>query len=155
MRKLASVAACAAVLVSGMAIAQPAANQKQADTAVQFRQALLQLVRSNVGAIGAMNKGQIPFDTAQMEKNGLRLEQLSLMMADYFTLDTREFDTDTEALDKIWEKGADFQSKIDALTSAGQGLQSAAKSGDESQYKAAIGDVFKSCKGCHDIYKAD
>lgn len=155
MKRLTGALAIACMLAGSYAVAKPAQSEKQAQTAIDFRQALFQLIRSNVGALGAMNKGQIPFDPAQMEKNGVRLEQLSLMMADYFVLDTSAMNAESSALDKIWQNQADFNAKADELSAAALKLQAAAQSGDEGQYKAAIGGIFKSCKGCHDNYKAD
>ena len=142
-------------LSAASVMAEPAKSDKQAQSAVQFRQALFQLVRSNVGILGAMSKGAVSYDAEIMQKNGMRMEQLSLMLEDYFKTDTSKFDVETEALDKIWTNGDDFSEKAQALTAAAKNLQAVAKSGDEGQYKQAIGEVFKSCKGCHDNYKAE
>ena len=143
------------LMLSAAAHGKPAQSEKQARSAVQFRQALLQVVRSNVGALGAMAKGQIPMDSTKIETNAMRIEQLSLMMEDYFRLDTRKFNANTEALPAIWEDYADFTGKISALTKASNALKVAAQNGNDSAYKANIGAVLKSCKGCHDSYKAD
>jgi cytochrome c556 len=143
------------LILSSTAHGAPAQSEKQAKSAVQFRQALLQLVRSNVGALGAMAKGKIPMDPTTIETNAMRIEQLSLMMPDYFKLDTRKFNVDTEALPAVWEDSSDFTDKMSALTEASKALKVTAKSGNESAYKAGIGAVLKSCKGCHDSYKAD
>ena len=145
---------CMLALPASLTAAE-ASSEKQARTALKFRQSLFQLIRSNMGELGAMAKGHRPFDAAVMEKNGMRLEQLSLMIADYMALDTRKYDLDTEALDKIWVEKEAFAEKIEALTAAAQGLQSAAKAGDEKGFRPAIGAVGKTCKGCHDAFKAD
>jgi cytochrome c556 len=108
-----------------------------------------------VGALGAMNKGAIPFDAQTIQTNALRLEQLSLMLKDYFVTDTSGFNVETEALDKIWANKVDFNDKITALTAAASNLNKVAKAANTSQFKPAIGQVFKSCKGCHDNYKKD
>lgn len=155
LKKTLSIIVAGTVLFSSSLIAQPAQSEKQAKSAVEFRQALLQLVRSNVGALGAMAKGEIPMDTQTIETNAMRIEQLSLMMQDYFELDTREYTLDTSALPKIWQEFDAFSQKIDDLTMASQSLKEAAMAGKESEYKAGIGAVLKSCKGCHDSYKAD
>lgn len=155
MKKLLLSALASTILLTGGVVAQEASSEKQAKSAVQFRQALLQLVRSNVGALGAMAKGAIPMDAQTIETNATRIEQLSLMMDDYFALDTSSFDVETEALPKIWKNRADFATKVDALTDASVTLKTAAMKGDESAYKDAIGGVLRSCKGCHDSYKAE
>lgn len=155
MKKLTTAIVCASLLMGFPVSAQSASSAKQAKQAVEFRQAIFKLVKSNVGALGAMNKGVIPFAPETLDKNGMRLEQLSLMLEDYFATDTSDFEVYTEALDKIWQDKADFSNKINDFTKAAVNLQAAAKSGDKGEYKSAIGGVFKTCKGCHDKYKAD
>ena len=108
-----------------------------------------------MGPLGGMAKGAIPYDAAVMEKNGMRLEQLATMMSDYFVVDTRKFDVDTSAKDKIWQEMGAFDAKAQDLVKAAQALQLAAKAGDEKAYRKAIGGVGATCKSCHDDYKAD
>lgn len=134
---------------------EPAKSEKHATAAVEYRQSILNLVKSNVGIMGAMAKGQLPLDAEALEKNAARIEQLSLMMDDYFSIDTREYNVKTAALPDIWKDYSDYQSKITALTNAASDLKMTAASGDESELKTKIGAIFKSCKGCHDSYKAD
>ncbi|MDO6719946.1 cytochrome c [Psychrosphaera sp. 1_MG-2023] len=136
-------------------IAEPASSQKQANKAVEWRQAMFQLIASNMGSLGAMAKGKIPVDAATVEKNATRINQLANMIDDYTSVDTRKFDVKTEALDKVWEDRADFDKKIQALINASSTLAEKAKSGDTSAIKSAIGGIGKSCKGCHDVYKQD
>jgi cytochrome c556 len=154
-KKVIAVMIGAAMLSSFAVFAEPAKSAKQAKGATQFRQAIFTLVKSNVGALGAMNKGAIPFNVETLQTNSLRLEQLSLMLEDYFVTDTTGFDVDTAALDKIWANKADFKEKIGDLTAAATNLNKVAKAGDKAQFKSAISQVFKSCKGCHDNYKED
>lgn len=155
LKKAIAVIIGTAMLSTFTVLAEPAKSAKQAKGAIEFRQAIFTLVKSNVGALGAMNKGAIPFNVEMMQTNALRIEQLSLMLEDYFVTDTSGFDFETAALDKIWANQADFKDKIGALTAAATNLNKVAKAGDKTQFKAAIGQVFKSCKGCHDNYKED
>lgn len=155
MKKILVTLVAATCAFSASSFAAPAKSEKQAAAATQFRQALLQLVRSNVGALGGMAKGAIPMDAEKIKTNSMRIEQLSLMMDDYFAIDTRKFDVETEALPEVWENYSDFQSKIDDMTAAAKALNKAAVEGNEGQFKAKIGAVLKSCKGCHDKYKAE
>lgn len=147
--------AVATVAVPMQAHAEMAKSERQAANAVQFRQAVFQLVRSNMGPLGAMAKGQIPFDKAVIQTNALRLEQLGMMVPDYFATNTTEFSVETEALPKIWSEKDEFLSKANDLTVAAKALQVAAQGDDEGAYRAAIGKVGGTCKGCHDAYKAD
>ncbi len=155
MKKLLPLVLIPTVFAASMTAAAPAKSDKEARAAVTFRQSLFQLVRSNMGPLGAMARGNIPFDAAVMEKNGMRLEQLGLMIEDYLSVDTREFKTDTSALDKIWDNQEDLSGKINDLVEASRNLQAVAKAGDESKFRQAIGGVGRTCKACHDDYKAD
>ncbi|MEO9944529.1 MAG: cytochrome c [Paraglaciecola sp.] len=155
MKKTIAIVLSATLLSSFAVLAQPAKTAKQAAGATEARQAIFKLVKSNVGILGAMNKGAVPFNAEILQTNSKRLEQLSLMIEDYFALDTTKFDVKTEALDDIWKNKADYKEKIDALTAASMNLNKVATAGDEGKYKSAIGGIFKTCKGCHDSYKAD
>jgi cytochrome c556 len=156
--KLMVAAASAAILISSTVVASEvteASSAKHAKAATQYRQAMFQLVRSNMGPLGGMAKGALPFDESVMQTNAVRLEQLADMMGDYLAVDTRKFDVETGAKDEIWESFSDVETKIMALKKASQGLQAAVKAGDESAYRGAIGKIGASCKSCHDDYKKD
>ena len=150
-------AATAGVVVSTSVAADvtEASSEKHAKAATQYRQAVFQLVRSNMGPLGGMAKGALPFNESVMETNAVRLEQLADMMGDYLSVDTRKFDVETGAKDKIWDNFSDVETKVMALKTAAQGLQAAVKAGDESAYRGAIGKIGASCKSCHDDYKED
>ena len=137
------------------ATAQPATSQKHADHALKMRKAVFSLLGSNMGPMGGMAKGKIPFDAKVVEKNSLRINQISKMIADYMKTDTSKFKLKTEALDKIWTENEKFAKKIEALTTASAALHKVASTGDENALRKAIGGVGKTCGGCHDDYKAD
>lgn len=132
-----------------------AKSSRQAGNAVTFRQSIFQLIRSNIGPLGAMAKGQIPYDVEIMETNAERMMQLSAMLPDYMALDTSKFDLETSASQKIWSNLDDFNQKANDLYLAAIALKSVAEAKDESQYRAAIGKVGGTCKACHDSYKTD
>lgn len=132
-----------------------ASSMKHAKAATNYRQAMFTLVRSNMGPLGGMAKGVLPYDESVMMTNAVRLEQLADMMTDYLSVDTRSFKIKTGAKDAIWENFSDVESKVMALKTAAQGLQEAVASGDESTYQGAIGKIGASCKSCHDDYKKD
>jgi len=143
------------VLVASTSMAEPAKSLDQATYATELRQSVFKLLGSNMGPLGAMAKGKIPVDAKRVEKNAVRINQLSMMIADYTKTDTSKFDVKTEALAKIWQEGKHFSKDIDKLTLASTKLIAAAKTNDESAIKKAIGGVGKTCGGCHDHFKAE
>ncbi len=59
--------------------------------------------------------------------------------------------TKTRALQDIWAKPAEFKSATDALVTALKAARDAA--GDKTKLDAALGDVRKSCGGCHTPFR--
>lgn len=143
------------LVVATTSLAQPASSEKHAIYATELRQSIFKLLGSNMGPLGAMAKGKIPLDAKVVEKNAVRINQLSLMIADYTRIDTSKFDVKTEALAKIWQEPEHFSKDIDKLTVASSNLLTAAKSNNESEIKKAIGGVGKTCGGCHDHFKEE
>jgi cytochrome c556 len=143
------------LVVATTSLAQPASSEKHAIYATELRQSIFKLLGSNMGPLGAMAKGKIPLDAKVVEKNAVRINQLSLMIADYTRTDTSKFDVKTEALAKIWQEPEHFSKDIDKLTVASSNLLTAAKSNNESEIKKAIGGVGKTCGGCHDHFKEE
>jgi len=155
--KLSNKALIAAVLTftALTATAQSAKSQKHADNVLKMRKAVYSLLGSNMGPLGGMAKGKIPLNAQVVEKNALRINQLSMMISDYLKTDTSKFKLKTEALDKIWTENEKFAQKIEALTEASGALHKVANSGDEKAIIKAIGAVGSTCGSCHDDYKAD
>lgn len=130
-----------------------ASSEKQAKTLLTFRQANFQLIRSNMGPLGAMAKGQIPMDAEVIAKNSMRISVLGEMSHEFFATDTTSFDLDTSAKSSIWKEYADFEAKTKDMITAAQALQALAESGEEGSFRKSIGALGGTCKACHDKYK--
>jgi len=146
---------CTLALITTSTLADPAKSLKQANRATELRQSVFKLLGNNMGKLGAMAKGRIAFDAEVAEKSAKRINQLSLMIADYTKTDTSAFKVHTEALDVIWKKPKEFTESINKLTSASMKLEKIAATKDESAIKGAISNVGRSCGGCHDVFKAE
>lgn len=132
-----------------------ASSEKQANTAITFRKAVLQLVRSNMGPLGGMAKGNIPMDADVIGENAMRIEFLGNMMHDYFATDTSGYTLDTDAKNSIWKNHQDFTAKINDMVTAAANLQELVANNQEGDYRKGIGALGGTCKACHDDYKKD
>lgn len=141
--------------IANTAEVKKATSEKQAATAVTFRKSVLQLVRSNMGPLGAMAKGNIPMDADVIALNAARIEFLGDMMHDYFALNTTTYSVDTDAKDSVWANHDDFTSKVNDLVTAAANLQELVANNQESDFRKGIGAVGATCKACHDEYKKD
>ena len=149
------VLACGLALSTYAVNAEPVKSKKHAQKATETRQALFKLMGSNMGPLGAMAKGRIPMSAEKAKKHAIRINQLSLMVADYLKADTTGHSVETEALDAIWKKPEAFAKRIKDLEGASAKLIEAAGGSDESAIKKAIGGVGRTCGGCHDDFKAE
>ncbi|HEY0943508.1 MAG TPA: cytochrome c [Steroidobacter sp.] len=61
----------------------------------------------------------------------------------------------TQALPEIWSKPAEFKAAMQMFSDAAPKLQAAADSGDAAAIQAAFGDVGKTCKNCHEKFRAE
>ena len=61
----------------------------------------------------------------------------------------------TEAKAEIWQKPEDFAAKSRTFRDAAVAFDAAAKAGDMTAIKARFGDLGKSCKACHDLYREE
>lgn len=61
----------------------------------------------------------------------------------------------TQAKAEIWSKPAEFKTAMKNFADAAPKLQSAANSGDVGAIKTAFGDTGKTCKGCHETFRAE
>ncbi|HEU4704915.1 MAG TPA: cytochrome c, partial [Sphingomicrobium sp.] len=60
----------------------------------------------------------------------------------------------TRAKPEIWQKPEDFAAKTRAFQAAAQKFDATARGGDVAAIKAGFGEVGKTCKACHNPYRA-
>ncbi|AZG74248.1 c-type cytochrome [Shewanella livingstonensis] len=142
------------VAVTAMMIPAVFANNfEETADAIEYRQAAFGLIAYNFGDMGAMLKGKKPFDAAIFSARADNVAALSKIPHEGFIAGSDK--GDTEALAKIWQDKADFDSKMTAFQDNAAALAVAAKSSDRNNIKQAFANTGKSCKGCHDVYKKD
>ena len=139
------------------ATAQPAppSPEEQAASAIDLRQSAFKLMGYNMGPLGGMLRGNVPFDAAVAEANASHIASLGEMLPALFANDTSSFDLETEALDSIWGSMDAFNEKAEALVTAANAAAETAAGGNEGQTKAALGRIGQACGSCHDDFRVD
>lgn len=118
-----------------------------------YRQSYFTLVAMNFGPIGAMVKGEMPWDDAQLKVFANDLGALGNMDVSRAFAPGTDKGT-TRAKPEIWQNQDDFKAKLNTMREALAGLQVAAGSGDKKIVAEAVGAAGKACKACHDDYKS-
>ncbi len=140
------------VLVLVMAGAAVAFAQfARTEDAIEYRQAVMFLIGQHFSRMGAMVKGEVPFDKAGFAANAAVVENLSPLPWEAFTVPGSDKGSKmkTEALaekDKFAAAAKTAQAEIAKLAAV-------AKAGEIGAIKAQFGETGKSCKACHDAYR--
>lgn len=131
--------------ITGFAFAQ---FQKPED-AIKYRQSVLTVMGNSFGKIGAVVKGEAPYNKDELAKNAAIVAMMS-------TLPWQAFGPGTEggkAQSDIWSENAKFKVAQDKMQLAVVNLNTAAQSGDLESIKKAFGATGQTCKGCHDDFR--
>jgi cytochrome c556 len=142
------VSALAATLI-GMSSAH--AEFAKPEDAIKYRKSAFTLMANHFSQIGAVVKGEKPFNAAEVASNAALVETLAKLPWAAFTPGSEA--GDTKAKPEIWKESDKFKAAAEKLQAETVKLNAAAKSGDLAQVKAAFGGVGQSCKACHDAYK--
>lgn len=136
----------------GLIVGLPAAAQfRNADAAIKYRQSAMALQGNHLARLFAMANGQVPFDAK------VAAEQIDIVA----TLNRLQFAAfidgsdkgNTRAKPEIWTEKDKFNANIAKSQEDVGKLVAAGKTGNLDQIKAALGAVGQSCKNCHDAYQ--
>lgn len=94
-------------------------------------------------------------DLAVVRRSAATIAGLSPQIPSWFPPGTGPAVGKTDAKAAIWEKPRDFEEKAAAGLAAALAFDAAAKSGDLAAIRARMGDLGKSCKACHDLYREE
>jgi cytochrome c556 len=145
----------ATALVSAALVAVVAAGSAFAADPIETHKKTMKAIGGSFGGVLVkMVKGETPYDAAAAKAAAATLSQTAagIDIAALFPAGS-EKGGDTEALPKIWSDPAGFKAAMDALKAA-----TAAQAGNTDQgldkLKLAVAEIGKTCKGCHDNYRA-
>ena len=152
-----TVVIAAALAVPLAAVAQ----QLKPEEAIRARQSIMRVIALNFGPLGKMASGDAAFDKAKFQENAARIESVwSMNVGQFFIPGTdkpvsgAKIATFTDAKPEIWQQMDKFKAVADQATQRVKALSEAGKSGDEKAMRAATGELAKSCKACHDDFRA-
>ena len=146
--------AALALAVVAFGASTPASAQfEKAEDAIKYRQGALFVMGQHFGRIGAMANGKLPFDAKAAQDNADIVATLAHLPWSAFGPGT-DRGARTSAKPNIWTEQAKFKDHADKMQAATMQLAAAAKTNNLDNLKVAFGDAAKSCKACHDNYRA-
>ena len=141
------LAATATVLAVGTGFAY--AQFQKSEDAIKYRKAVFTVMANSFGKIGAVVKGESPYNKDEVAKNAAVVATIS-------SLPWQAFGPGTEggkAQSDVWSDNAKFKAAADKMQLAVADLNKAAQSGDLDNIKKTFGVAGASCKNCHDDFK--
>ncbi len=139
--------------VIGLTTALPAAAQfKNTEAAITYRQAVMQVQNHHLGRIFAMANGRMPFDAKVAAEDAALLDTIDKLPFVAFIDGSDK--GETKAKPEIWKERAKFDAAALKMQEDVAKLNAAAKTGSLDAIRAAAGAVGQSCKACHDDYQA-
>jgi cytochrome c556 len=141
------------VVVVGSLLLGISAVSAQQDL-VQQTQMLMKGNGKNAGALGAMAKGDKPYDQATVDTALAQFEDTAKKLPSLFPDSVKGLkpaEGDYSSSPKIWESRADFDAKIASFAKAVSDAKSKIK--DVDSLKATFGSIGKECGGCHEAFR--
>ncbi|WP_152630737.1 cytochrome c [Thalassospira sp. HJ] len=148
MKVLAGAAIALSMTVSIAAIAHEGATG-----VVKERMDGMKAIGQQVKIMVPMLKGALPYDPAQVAKSAAIIESHS---GETFTALFPEGSNEkpSEALSDIWDDWSKFTDLANELNSTAGNLKTVAENnGSEDEFKAALGQMMRTCKACHSDFK--
>ncbi|MGC3874406.1 c-type cytochrome [Halomonas sp. GXIMD04776] len=156
MKVLMSLGIAASLLVTSTVTL--AADEKQIKEAIEYRQAALHTMGWNFGPLGAMAKGDMDYDAEEAGMRAERVAMLAQMPWEGFIEGSLRDDghgVNTDALAKIADNQDDFESLQTEMQDATAKLAEVAQQDDFAVFRKQVADTGKTCKNCHDEYRAE
>ncbi len=117
---------------------------------VEQRQALMKEMGAQTRPIGAMMRGQEPFDLAKAQAGLKVFSENSKKFVTLFPESSRNAEK-TDALPTIWENKAKFETVGNKLSQDAQTAMANIK--DEASFKAEMPKVLQNCGACHNDFR--
>lgn len=123
---------------------------------VKYRQSIYQVMSAQATVLGAIAKGDAEFNAEVVNERAINLGNVGKLLGDTYVPATKGV-KDSNMLPAAWDdmdgfsaKGKDFGGALQELIAA-----SSEPGFDKKAAAPAIVKVLKSCKACHDDYRAD
>lgn len=113
------------------------------------REQLMKQIGGSVGALGAIAKGEKPYDAATVQKSLTTISTNIKAFPDQFPPGS---DANSEAAPAIWQNMDDFRARAQKLAGDADTLL-ASLPADQAGVQKAVQTLGADCSGCHQTYR--
>lgn len=147
MKQVLGIAALAAICATSTA----AMAQQKPEDVIKFRKGAYSVIGWYMGPMGAMVKGQAPFDPKVFVRNAGIIEQMSQVVPDAFAPGSDK--GDTRARPEIWSQPDKFRAAMERFQGEAAKMSQVSKGGNQDQIRQQFGALAKACSNCHDDFR--
>lgn len=121
---------------------------------VETRHGLMMQMAADVGKMGAMIKGETPYDATVAAKAAANVAAVaSVISLEQFPAGSETGKSpDSFAKPELWANQADFLAKLSDLTAAAEALKTSAGTNADAM-KSGVTALGKACAACHSAYR--
>ena len=137
-----------ALIVAGAAYAQ----FSKPDHAIKYRKSVMFLIAQHFGRMGAMVKGETPYQADDFAQNAAVVDMLAGLPWEAFMAPGTD-KGDTTMSSAVFQQPAKFKEAVASFEAATASLADVAEDGNLDAAKAQFGKVAQSCKSCHTEFR--
>jgi cytochrome c556 len=152
MNKRTRIYACLTSLAVGIGLTGAAMAQVKPEDSIKLRKAAFALIGYNFSSLGAMSQDRKPYNKDEAIRNAEAVAALARMPLEHFGAGTDK--GDTKAKPEVWSQMDKFRGLMGKMNEETAKLAQVARNGDLAALKVQFGETGKSCKACHDDYRA-
>jgi len=144
--------ALALLAAASLALAEGTEAHEEATGVVKERMDLMETQKDAMKVIGAMAKGQVPFDAGDAAAAAKEIETTAEKIPDLFPEGTGGYPS--EAKPEVWTQWDKFTGDADGLETAAKNLVMTLE-GEAPDWKAKFKGVIDACKTCHKTFREE
>lgn len=152
MKRATLVPVLGALAVVGVFSAVVSAQTPTPERSIKYRQGIMVGQGWQLGILGAMAKGDRPYNKDDAVRSATYLNQLVQMPWDGYGPGTEQ-GAPTRVKPDVWKEPAKFKQLGDAAQAESLKLVAAAQTGDVAALRTAVGAMGKACSNCHDDFR--
>jgi len=123
------------------------------ESLVKYRQAVMKAIGGHTGAIASVVKGETSYGP-HVVHHARSIKEMSGLVTDIFPPESNYDNYNkTAALPEIWKEPAKFKQAVEAFQAAAVKLAEVAEGGDMQAIGGQLGELGKSCGGCHKPFR--
>jgi len=142
----------AATLVLFTGVVPVAGAESDPEDIIKYRKSMMKAIGGHMAASAAIVNGKVNYK-GDLADHAKAIQALTKDVAGLFPKDSDFGDTD--ALDAVWKKPADFKKRADDAKTRAAAFAKVAATGDMAKSGAAFKELNDACKACHKDFRKE